>query len=144
MNEITKKCFKCNAEKPLSMYYKHRQMADGHLNKCKECTKKDTVNNRNNRIEYYREYDRGRGNRQGYGYVKHYRGKYPRKHAAHKAVYNAIKSGVLIPQNCEICNSSENIHAHHDDYARQLDVTWLCCACHKQWHVKNGEGLNGI
>jgi len=38
-----KTCFKCSRELPLSDFYVHPQMGDGHLNKCKACTKKDTA-----------------------------------------------------------------------------------------------------
>ena len=40
--EYTKVCFKCEIEQPITEFYKHAQMEDGHLNKCKNCTKKDT------------------------------------------------------------------------------------------------------
>lgn len=41
MDSHSKKCFKCGRVLPIDQFYKHKQMGDGHLNKCIECTKKD-------------------------------------------------------------------------------------------------------
>ena len=55
-----KTCYKCNIIKPLSEFYKHKQMGDGHLNKCKVCTKIDVTIHRSENIEKCRAYDRWR------------------------------------------------------------------------------------
>jgi hypothetical protein len=135
-----KKCFKCGQEKELSEFYKHSQMADGHLGKCKECTRSDVRTNRKKNIDYYREYDRDRGNRQTREYILEYREKYPKKYKAMTMVNNAIRDGRMKRETCEICGNKA--HAHHDNYDYPLSVRWLCSAHHKQWHMENGEGLN--
>lgn len=156
-----KKCFKCKSIKPLSEFYKHPQMADGHLNKCKECNKKDVRKNRKNNIEYYKEYDKKRAmkphrvqarkeylktdaGRQSLAKSnKNYRKRNPNKCKAHDIVNNAIRDKKLFKEPCEVCGSTESIHAHHDDYLKPLNVRWLCQVHHRQWHDENGEGLNG-
>lgn len=42
MEEVSYKvCFKCHLNLPITCFYAHKKMSDGHLGKCKECTKKD-------------------------------------------------------------------------------------------------------
>lgn len=135
-------CFKCKKKKPLNEFYKHSQMKDGHLNKCKTCNKADARKHREENIERIRAYDRARGNRQSKEYLQAYREKYPNKYKAHGTVNRAIRAGKLFVEQCEVCGSTENIHAHHDNYLKPLNVRWLCSAHHHQWHAENGEGLN--
>jgi len=138
---LTKSCFKCGAEKPLTEFYKHPQMKDGRVNKCKNCNKHDVRENRKDNIEHYREYDKARGCRHAQGYLKEYREKYPNKYRAHNLVNNSIRDGKLFKEPCEVCGCPVT-HAHHSDYLKPLNVMWLCPEHHKEWHWKNGAGLN--
>jgi hypothetical protein len=137
-----KKCFKCGEVKSLTDFYKHPQMPDGRVNKCKECNKKDVRENRLIKVEYYRNYDKDRGNRQSNKYRQEYLQKYPNKYKAHTIVSNAIRDKKLFKKPCEICGSNKSIHAHHDDYLEPLNIRWLCAAHHSQWHKANGEADN--
>ncbi len=73
------------------------------------------------------------------GYMKKYRDtwklRYPEKRQAHKAVANAILHGRMVRQPCEVCGASR-AEAHHDDYARPLDVRWLCMPHHRDLHAE--------
>jgi hypothetical protein len=140
--ENEKQCFKCGEVRSLSDFYKHSMMADGHVNKCKQCNKKDVTKNRESKIDYYRAYDRDRGCRKPYSKTKAYRDRYPKKFKAHNMVDYHLKTGNLVKQSCEICGEQSSVHAHHDDYDKPLNVRWLCAAHHCQWHKVNGEGAN--
>jgi hypothetical protein len=139
---MCKKCFKCGEVKLLSEFHKHKQMRDGHLNKCKDCAIKDSKDHRANNIDKVRAYDRARGNRQSTGYLKEYRKNNPKKYRATNMINNAVRSGRLHSESCVICGEIKTV-AHHDDYDKPLNVRWLCQAHHKQWHAANGAGANG-
>ena len=135
---MQKQCFKCQAIKPLLEFYKHSKMADGHLNKCKECTKNDVGTHRAQNIEKVRQYDRERGKnperiKAGVEITRIWRAEDKRRQKAHYSVSQAIKKGQLIRQPCCRCNEKHSI-AQHEDYDKPLDVMWLCQPCHKQRH----------
>lgn len=148
---LSKRCFKCLSEKPLSDFYKHAQMSDGHLNKCKECTRLESIKNRLDKIEYYRAYDKARASqpkrvlaRKHYTKTeswkishaksaKKWASIHPNRRKANVIVGNAVRDGKLNKHPCFICGNT-NVQGHHPDYDRPLDVIWLCVKHHKETH----------
>lgn len=138
-----KTCFKCNVQKPLTEFYKHSAMADGHLNKCKSCNKTDSLEHRNANIEKVRQHDRERSK---YPHrvelhkeqTKMWRSVDKRRNKCHNAVARAIKSGDLYRLPCERCGEAKSL-AHHENYDEPLNVVWLCQPCHKQRHKEIKE-----
>lgn len=143
-----KLCRKCNTEKDDSEFGKRTASADGLAAKCKEC-QKDYDRARAGSVS--REAARKRYAKTEQGKVAGRRAKdawldrNAVKRGANIIVGNAISSGKLKKQDfCSVCGmDGVRIHGHHDDYAKPLDVRWLCSRCHTEWHDKNGEGKNG-
>ena len=124
---MEKTCRRCLTVKVLDEFYVHSRMADGHLNICKECVKRKSLEYRELNLEKVRTYDRSRkkhGNNKNY--PKHQKD-------ANRLVYRAIQRGLLKKHPCVICGKSK-AEAHHQDYNKPYDVIWLCPEHHRRLH----------
>ena len=144
-SEKHKRCFKCGETKPLSLFYKHPMMADGHVNKCKECNKKDVRQNLQDNFEHYQKYEKERAAKRLSHRIEYkakwseeYEKEFPNKRKAVTSVNSAIKTGKVLKYcNCEFCGSDKHIQAHHSSYSEEMwqIVTWLCSRCHVRLHA---------
>lgn len=150
-----KRCISCGEALPPQEFYAHPRMADGRLNKCKSCCRAYEREKRaadpvaaqaKDAAQYRRHHAAKRAAQAAYRRTvagkaalargsQGYRDRHPEKRAAHIALGNALRSGkVTRPAVCEGCGAECRPHGHHDDYARPLDVRWLCVACHEVAH----------
>ena len=119
----TKKCFKCGEIKPLSDFYVHKKMGDGHLNKCKTCAKNDVkktyeINVKN---DAYVEKERLRGR------LKYEKYKYKNKirHSENRDTAKYLRRRGVCLINKEI---------HHWNYNLKNDVFIINPRAHKLIH----------
>jgi hypothetical protein len=159
-----KKCFKCGVEKEIDEFYKHPNMADGHLGKCKDCAKSYINQARIENPEKLRLQDRTRYRRhhekrlaasadyhrkhpdEARAWARRHAERYPEKTAARRAFSNAVRDGKVKRQSyCSACESTIRVHGHHEDYSRPFDVVWLCSKCHGLRHAEiNEERRNNL
>ena len=140
-------CRVCGAGKPSTEFYARQLRKDGLVGECRECTKA-RVRLRARTDPKVREYDRIRAKTperkaQSRQFTVQWRSRNDAAHKAHTAVSNAIRDGRLHKEACLFCEGQE-VHAHHRDYAKPLEVIWLCPKCHHRLHANfpETEGAN--
>lgn len=154
-----KTCPVCREQRPVTAFACDRNRPDGLFRMCRTCDanrqkkrwaenrerliaksrmryRADLENNRAKSAERRRS-ERGKAiNRQA---VARYRERSSAKRAAHHAVRSALASGEIVkPSLCEraeLGQCSGRIEAHHADYDKPLEVTWLCIHHHNEAHA---------
>ena len=133
---MEKECFKCKIVKPLTDFYKHPQMADGYLNKCKECNKKDVKGNYLDNIKKdgFIEKERKRGRDK---YNRLYVGTGKADAEANKRWSNRFpekKRSVSMAKSLKkpFADAERHHWSYNDEHFK--DVIWLTKKTHKKAH----------
>lgn len=162
---MKKECPNCGIVKGLESFQNNKSMKDGKQCYCRDChnaagraSKKRHLKTNTLKTREWRENNRdqatattrrwsaaNREKRQET--TREQRRLHPEKHRARAAVERALKQGLLVrPAICPACGCEDQggvdgrtlIQAHHDDYAKQLDIKWLCVSCHSKTHYALG------
>ena len=138
----SKKCFKCKSEKPLKDFYKHPKTADGHLNKCKICTRKDSNSNYNLKKEKdpsFLESERKRTRERYYrlGYKNKFKPSPERKRQIinnHKKKYPEKYKAKCASQSIKKKDSQNQLHHWSYNQRHWKDVIELSIEDHNYLH----------
>ena len=155
----SKLCNKCREEKPLSEYWKKAAGRGGLEAVCKDCARagrkayRETETGKHRAKAHtikFRKTEKGKivhressskwqktesGKASHNKATKRYKANNPDKQKAHGATAYALRTGELIKEPCERCGEIK-VEGHHPDYAKPLEVVWLCKPCHTKAHEK--------
>ena len=130
--EKMKICFKCGRELPLSMFYRHSKMSDGHMGKCKDCTKADVSANyeRRSKDPDYMEKERERG-REKYARLGYANKKPSEMQEKKRALYKGLRS---TKSHTKLAKGRET-ELHHWNYNRLMSFIVLDRRLHHRLHA---------
>ena len=129
-------CSSCKTTLAEAAFY--RTVAGGPMHICKECHKmKMKINRLTNPAVQERERLRAKTPERKAASRRisvRWRQEHPEAYQAQTAVGNALRDGKITKHPCFICGTEKHVHAHHKDYRKPLQVTWLCAKCHHRLH----------
>ena len=136
-----KKCFKCGEIKPISAFYKHNRMADGHLGKCKFCTRKDTKMRTDVLLQdeswHEKEKERQREKYYRLGYKEKHKPSTEQKRNTMQRYYNKYPEKQLAKSKTQCLKpKTKGNHLHHWSYNEEhyKDVIEINPAEHMKLH----------
>ncbi len=135
-----RRCCTCGVTKPLQDFSKNRTKSLGYDYRCKSCHSLNEQKRRLDNPEKTREVNRRshRNNSHRWGemwanYQRKYCLQYPERHRANALLNYYVGTGKIKPPSiCSRCGAEDSLDAHHPDYGKPLEVTWLCRVCHKK------------
>ena len=129
-SEAMKKWRERNPEYARNWYWKNRdsQLTRGKVWRKRNKDRMDYLNKRN----YQLNCEKIKAS------VKEWAMNNPEKKIAHAIFqYRVRKGDITRVEKCSFCGMDNGrIVAHHVDYSLPLEITWLCCSCHKQIHAR--------
>lgn len=164
LNKTHKCCATCKTYKLFDSFHIHRAHKDGLSSYCKECacvkSKRETEviysdpeklskENERNRNRYIKDVKNpeyvekrnlkaklwarnNRDNKESNDRAKENR---PLQLKAVELLNTAIRNGYITRASCEVCGDEQS-EAHHEDYSKPYNVTFLCKKHHMELHRK--------
>jgi len=132
-------CSKCGVKQRLEDFYPSSMHKEGRKPECKKCNNERgrayVKANKEKRKAWRRQHYLKNLSREKEA-AKQYHLTHKDGHRAHAKVGYATRAGHLTPKPCEVCGTIDDVHAHHDDYSKPLDVRWLCRSHHLRLHAR--------
>lgn len=147
--KTTKTCCRCDQDKSVADFYADKRAKDGLSGHCKQCHlaktnayKRADPERRRLQDQRWRQQnpDAVQAARRRYWdanpglkteHNRDWRRRYPDRARAHNALNRAVRLGIVRPPHCcQSCGREAPLEAHHADYSKPLEVSWLCRKCH--------------